>query len=237
MLPWLAHGHISPFLELPKKLTERNLHTYFCSTPINLDSIKPKLSEKYSHSIQLVELNLPSLPELPPHYHTTKGLPPHLNSTLKMAFDMASPSFSNMLKTLKPDLVIYDFLQPWAPSIAYTHNIPAVNFITTGAAMTCFALHAMKNPGEDFPFPELHLHDHMKVRLTNSLEGSSTVHPYINDKERILQSFARSSNIVFDLLSSLIEKKVVPVGPLVEDPVCEEEKAKTIDWLDKKKGP
>ena len=86
------------------------------------------------------------------------------------------------------------------------------------------------------------------TRLTNSLEGSSTVHPYINDKERILQSFARSSNIVLiknfrelegkyiDLLSSLIEKKVVPVGPLVEDPVCEDEKAKTIDWLDKKKG-
>ena len=86
------------------------------------------------------------------------------------------------------------------------------------------------------------------TRLTNSLEGSSTVHPYINDKERILQSFARSSNIVLiknfrelegkyiDLLSSLIEKKVVLVGPLVEDLVCEDEKAKTIDWLDKKKG-
>uniref|UniRef100_A0A7N2LF29 Glycosyltransferase n=1 Tax=Quercus lobata TaxID=97700 RepID=A0A7N2LF29_QUELO len=205
MLPWLAHGHISPSLELSKKLTERSFHIYFCSTPINLDSIKPKLSEKYSHSIQLVELNLPSLPELPPQYHTTKGLPPHLNSTLKMAFDMASPSFSNMLKTLKPDLVIYDFLQPWAPSIAYTHNIPAVNFITTGAAATCFVLHAMKNPGEDFPFPELHLHKYMKGK-------------YI------------------DLLSSLIEKKVVPVGPLVEDPVCEDEKSKTIDWLDKKKG-
>ena len=86
------------------------------------------------------------------------------------------------------------------------------------------------------------------TRLTNSLEGSSTVHPYINDKKRILQSFARSSNIVLiknfrelegkyiDLLSSLIEKKVVLVGPLVEDLVCEDEKAKTIDWLDKKKG-
>lgn len=47
--------------------------------------------------------------------------------------------------------------------------------------MTCFALHAMKNPCEDFPFPE-HLHDYMKVRLTNSVEGSSIVHPYINDK-------------------------------------------------------
>ncbi|KAL4599654.1 hypothetical protein ACB092_11G141800 [Castanea dentata] len=148
MLLWLAHGHISPFLELSKKLS----HIFF---QIWLSTI---------------------------------------------------------------------FLQPWAPSIAYTHNISVVNFITTGVAMTCFALHAMKNPGEDFPFPKLHLHDYMKV------------------------SFARSSNIVLiktfrelggkyiDLLSSLIERKVVPVGPLVEDPVHEDEKAKTIDWLDKKKG-
>ncbi|KAK7852321.1 flavanone 7-o-glucoside 2''-o-beta-l-rhamnosyltransferase [Quercus suber] len=141
-----------------------------------------------------------------------------------MAFDMASPSFSNMLKTLKPDLVIYDFLQPWAPSIAYTHNIPAVKLHNYWSCHDLFCASC-----------------HEKPRLTNSLEGSSTVHPYINDKERILQSFARSSNIVLiktfrelegkyiDLLSSLIEKKVVPVGPLVEDPVHEDEKAKTID--------
>ena len=42
MLPWLAHAHISPFLEPSKKLTERNFHIYFCSTPINLDSHQAK---------------------------------------------------------------------------------------------------------------------------------------------------------------------------------------------------
>jgi hypothetical protein len=78
MLPWIAHGHISPFLELAKKLTKRNFHIFFCSTPINLRPIKEKLPQKYSLSIQFVELHLPSLPELPPHYHTTNGLPPHL---------------------------------------------------------------------------------------------------------------------------------------------------------------
>lgn len=65
MLPWLAHGHISPFLELGKRLSERNFHIYLCSTPVNLSSIKPKISEKYSSSIELVELHLPSLPDLP----------------------------------------------------------------------------------------------------------------------------------------------------------------------------
>lgn len=96
MLPWLAHGHISPFLELAKRLTKRNFHIYMCSTPVNLNSIKKSVTEKYSQSIELVELHLPSLPNLPPYYHTTNGLPPHLMNTLKIAFEMSSPNFSKL---------------------------------------------------------------------------------------------------------------------------------------------
>ncbi|KAE8038761.1 hypothetical protein FH972_011237 [Carpinus fangiana] len=131
MLPWIAHGHISPFLELAKKLTRRNFHIFFCSTPINLQ----KLPQKYSLSIQFVELHLPSLPELPPHYHTTNGLPPHLAPTLKKAFDMGSQNFSAILKSLSPDLLVYDFIQQWAPSLALSQNIPAVEFLPTSATM------------------------------------------------------------------------------------------------------
>ena len=112
MLPYLAHGHITPFLELAKKLTHKNFHIYFCSTPVNLNSIRPKLSEhpnnNYSNSIELVELHLPTTPELPHQYQTTKDLPPHLITTLIKAFPMSRPSFTNILETLKPDLVIYD---------------------------------------------------------------------------------------------------------------------------------
>ena len=73
MLPWLAHGHISPFLELAKNLAQRNFHILFCSTPINL---KPT-GENYelTNSIQFIDLHLPPSEELPPHFHTTKDLP------------------------------------------------------------------------------------------------------------------------------------------------------------------
>lgn len=83
MLPWLAYGHLSPFLEMAKKFSRRNFYIYFCSPPVNLRFIQGKLTEEDSHSIKLVELHLPSMPELPPHYHTSKDLPPHLMSTLK----------------------------------------------------------------------------------------------------------------------------------------------------------
>lgn len=190
MFPWLAHGHVSPFLELAKKLTNtrRNFSIYFCSTPVNLNSIKPKLSPKYSCSIQFVELNLLSLPELPPHCHTTKGLPPHLVPKLKEAFDMASPSFFNILKTLKPDLLVYDLMQPWAPVLASSLNIPAVHFLCTSASMVSCTLHLLKKPGEDFPFPSIYLKGYMKAKFGQMLESSSAS-DRPKDSDRVLQCF------------------------------------------------
>ncbi|GAV83746.1 UDPGT domain-containing protein [Cephalotus follicularis] len=240
MLPWLAHGHISPFLELAKKLTNRNFLIYFCSTPINLNSIKPKLSSKYSFSIQLVELHLPSLPELPPHYHTTNGLPLHLMNTLKTAFDMASPSFLNILKTLKPDLLICDHLQPWAPSLASSLNIPAIIFPTNSAIMMAFSLHHAKNPGEEFPFPSININDDM-VKSINFLHSASNG---LTDMDRVLQCLERSSNTMLlktfrqleakyvDYSSALLKKKIVLAGPLVQVPDNEDEKIEIIKWLD-----
>ncbi|WMV53561.1 hypothetical protein MTR67_046946 [Solanum verrucosum] len=151
MLPWLAHGHINPFLELAKKLASKNFHIYLCSTPVNLNSIKKRVREKYSQSIELIELHLPSLPDLPPHHHTTNGLPPHLMNTLKTAFELASPNFSKILQTLQPDLVIHDYNQPWVTDSASSMNIPAVQFPTFSATVVALAIHMSENTKEKFP--------------------------------------------------------------------------------------
>ena len=243
MFPWLAHGHISPFLQLAKKLSKRNFSIYFCSTPVNLDPIKGKLSESYSLSIQLVKLHLPSLPELPPQYHTTNGLPPHLMPTLKMAFDMASPNFSNILKTLHPDLLIYDFLQPWAPAAASSLNIPAVQFLSTGATLQSFLAHRHRKPGIEFPFQEIHLPDYEIGRLNRFLEPSAG---RISDRDRANQCLERSSKFsliktfreieakYLDYVSDLTKKKMVTVGPLLQDPEDEDEATDIVEWLNKK---
>ncbi|XP_059628415.1 UDP-glucosyltransferase 29-like [Cornus florida] len=243
MLPWLAHGHISPFLELAKRLADRNFHIYFCSTPINLSSIRKRLPEKYSHLIQLVELHLPSMPELPPHYHTTNGLPTHLMPTLKDAFEMASPTFSNILRTLNPDLVIYDYNQQWAPAISSSLDIPAVQFQPTGAVMASLAFHMLDKRGENYPFPEIPLRNFESLKPRQSPESSENDSKEI---DRFLEATKRSCNIILiktfteiegkyiEYLSKLTGKKTVPVGPLVEEPVNENEHTEIIQWLDMK---
>lgn len=185
MLPWLAHGHISPYFELAKKLAARNFTIHICSTPVNLTSIRPKLPENLSSSIQLDEIHLNLLPELPPQRHTTNGLPPHLMPTLKTAFDMCGPKLDKMVEKLRPDLVVYDFLLPWAPEVAKSRGVPAVCFMSVSAGITSYLVHALNKLNgdevEEFPFENIYLEDDTKHMFDQMMESSSGG---LQDKDR-----------------------------------------------------
>ncbi|PON44778.1 UDP-glucuronosyl/UDP-glucosyltransferase [Trema orientale] len=259
MLPWLAHGHISPYLELAKRLAHRNLHVYFCSTPANLVSVKPKFlsthhqNSVYTTNIEFIEIHLPELPGLPSHLHTTNGLPPHLMPTLKQAFDMsASPNFLGLLEDLGPDLVIYDFIQPWAPLVASQKNIPAVEFLSISASMMSFCFHLVRNSMSDekFPFPAIYLRGHEVGKFVKLLESSANG---VKDKERVEQCSDRSVSVVLLRTSREIEdkyieyvsvlhgndKKIVPVGLLVDDDDHDhdhDDDDQVMKWLKRKEG-
>ncbi|KAH7845206.1 hypothetical protein Vadar_021757 [Vaccinium darrowii] len=243
MLPWLAHDHMSPFLELAKRLKEKNFHIYFCSTKVNLISVEKMLSEKYSHSIQLVELHLPFGPKLPPHYHTTNGLPSHLMPILKMAFQKSKPSFLRILNTLNPDLVMFDFNQPWVSTAASSLNIPSILFLTFGSVFTSFALNFLENPDTGYPFQSIHLHEFEKPAFQAMLEFSPNV---VKDRDLVCESIRLSRDVILiktsreiegeyiDYLSMLASKKIQPVGPLVQEIVDKDEDIEVMRFLWKK---
>ncbi|KAK6933506.1 UDP-glucuronosyl/UDP-glucosyltransferase [Dillenia turbinata] len=247
MLPWLAHGHVSSFLELAKRLAKKNFLIYLCSTPINLKSIENKITQEFSHSIQLVELQLPALPNLPPHYHTTNGLPPHLMLTLKEAFELSSENFSFILKELQPNFVLFDFLQPWAATAASSLKIPAAQFFTTGGVTSCFMIHFSRKGSLRFPFSSIYLHDFEEKKISQILNSSSA--NGVRDADKVFEGVQKSTSIVLvksfkeiegkylDHLSILAGKKAIPVGPLVRDFIDDgddEGKASIMEWLDKK---
>nr|GMC92646.1 beta-D-glucosyl crocetin beta-1,6-glucosyltransferase-like [Ipomoea batatas] len=227
MFPWLAHGHICPFLVLAQALTKRNFYIYICSTPVNLSSIKKRISEKDAISIKLVELQLPSLPNLPPHYHTTNGLPPHLMPTLKKALDMAKPGFLNLVHTLKPDLVVYDFLQPWVPAMAAAQGIPAVLFLSTGTAAFSYILYNIGRgyPAEEYPFPEVYLRDHEFITNKRLFEAAEQTDGGVSDGERIDGCLDGSSSIILLKTFRQLEGK---------SPVADGENPEIKEWLDMK---
>ncbi|XP_030526544.2 beta-D-glucosyl crocetin beta-1,6-glucosyltransferase-like [Rhodamnia argentea] len=241
MLPWLAHGHICPLLELAKKLSQRNFHIFLCSSPVNLSSIKIPL--EYCSTIEPVELHVPPLPDLPPRYHTTRGLPPHLMSTLRMAFDMAGPNLSVIIDDCKPDLVIFDYLLRWAPEVARSRGIPAVGFSTGAAGMNSYIFHFIKRPDDEYPFKELSLKDYWIAKYRNQMKQAPTY--CMGATEKIVRCNDQSAGLIFmkgirelegkyiDYLRDLSGKKVVLVGPLVEEPV-QEDGNHIIEWLDQK---
>ncbi|KAI3469435.1 hypothetical protein Pfo_026098 [Paulownia fortunei] len=244
MFPWLAHGHVFPYLELAKNLSKKNFHIFFCSTAINLSSISDNLEQSSSGlSVHLVELQLPSLPELPPQYHTTKNVPPHLMPKLFEAFRMSSSSFSTIISSLKPDMLIYDVFQPWAVTMASSLGIPAIHFATTGATAYSFYHHPLTYWSLAFPYDAIYLRDYERKAL-QALVLSDLRDK--NDQDSAFSHFRQSCDIVLmktcrgiegkyiDYLSVLCKKKVVPVGPLVSQAENEENHSEIMQWLSKK---
>ncbi|KAF3433423.1 hypothetical protein FNV43_RR24525 [Rhamnella rubrinervis] len=247
MLPWLAHGHVSPFLELAKKLSDKNFYIYLCSTPVNLKPVRESLAnQNKTYSIQLVDLHLPNaFPQLPPRYHTTKNLPPNLMNTLKAAFDGAKPAFGEILKTLKPNLVVYDFIQAWAPAVAENHNIKSVLFLAGCAASVAYMVfYSRNNPTVQYPFPALDFPEIERQKMAQFM------HMYtangLTNFERFSECVARSTKMVLiktlsdievehiDFLSGFLGKEMVPVGPIVQEPTNNGNDSVFMDWLNKK---
>ncbi|KAL1816642.1 hypothetical protein ACET3Z_019216 [Daucus carota] len=248
MSPFLGYGHIMPFVELAKKLSQTNdFCSYICSTPANLNSIRTKLSTSDLSSIQLVDLHLQSSPELPPHYHTTNGLPKHLHVNLYKAFKMSQPDFFEIMKNTKPHLVLYDAFQPWVPDMASSLGIPGVYFHVSSAVSTAFFYSFVKiciRCQEPFPFPAIFLRPGEIKRMLATTPVDPTVLDPVGpcldkSKDCILTKTCNDiEDKYLDYLSKLTNKKVIPVGLLNDqrkqqsDDSC----AEMIKWLDSKEN-
>nr|AEQ33588.2 putative UDP-glucose:flavonoid glucosyltransferase [Ginkgo biloba] len=265
MFPWLAHGHISPFLELSMRLAGRGITVSFCSTPSNINSIKRTLQshddgETALNSINLVELPLPLVDGLGPSHETTASLPPHLMPLLKKAFDSLETSFGMLLQRLSPDCVIHDFLQPWTSPVASKFGIPSLTFVPCSAVVVAYFLCAVKGKDseqvtvEDLINP-LDFPSSSTVRL-HQFEALQTLNMYkrnretgISDCERLqgcankcsaiaVKTFPEIEGKFLRLLESLTGKHVVALGPLLtKQPSsnASEQDSKCLAWLDRQK--
>ncbi|CAL5061079.1 unnamed protein product [Urochloa decumbens] len=234
MFPWLAHGHITPYLELARRLTSAANHgdldvtVHLVSTPANLAS----LAHRQTDRIRFVPLHLPALPDLPPALHTTKHLPPRLMPVLKRACDLAAPRFGALLDDLRPDVLLYDFLQPWAPLEAAARGVPAAHLSTCSAAATSFFAHLLGASGDRvFPCEAMRLGTpEEEAKYTELFVLREDPGALVSERDRLLLSLARSSGFVavktcaeierpyMDYLSELLGgKEIVPVGPLLVD--------------------
>eukprot|EP00257_Ricinus_communis_P022964 XP_015582829.2 LOW QUALITY PROTEIN: UDP-glycosyltransferase 91A1-like [Ricinus communis] len=137
MFPWLAFGHMIPWLEFAKLLAEKGHRISFISTPKNIDRL-PKIPPMLVTSINYVRIPLPSLQGLPPNAEATMDLPPSKVRHLKKAVDMLQQPMTHLLESLAPDWVLFDFAPYWIPSVAAKLGIKSAFFTICTATMVAF---------------------------------------------------------------------------------------------------
>lgn len=108
MFPWLAFGHVLPYLELSKLMAQEGHRISFISTPRNIDRL-PELPPDLRPRIDLVKFPVPKVDGLPENAEATTDLPGEKLPSLKKAFDDLHQPMTRFLETSHPDWIIYDF--------------------------------------------------------------------------------------------------------------------------------
>ncbi|CAK9135570.1 unnamed protein product [Ilex paraguariensis] len=138
MFPWLAFGHMIPYLELTKIIAQKGHKVSYVSTSRNIDRL-PKLPPNLSPFIDFVKLPLPHVENLPENAEATIDVPYNKVKYLKIAYDGLKEPMTQFLKTSSPDCVFYDFAPYWLGSIADELNVSSAFFSIFTAACLAFA--------------------------------------------------------------------------------------------------
>ncbi|XP_042520437.1 crocetin glucosyltransferase 3-like [Macadamia integrifolia] len=139
MLPFMARGHMIPFLALAKQIAERTHFTItIVSTPLNIQQLRSTASP--SSTITFAELPFCSLDHgLPTNSENTDSLPSSHITTLFIASQTLEPSFHRLISDMfqqegrTPLCIISDVFMSWAVNVARSFETPHFTFTTGGA--------------------------------------------------------------------------------------------------------
>ncbi|KAM7505309.1 hypothetical protein LguiB_004213 [Lonicera macranthoides] len=137
MLPWLAFGHILPYLELAKFITQKGHKVSFISTTRNIERLR-EIAPNLSSLITLVKLTLPTVDHLPAGAEATMDIKTADHQYLKKAADGLEPELTQFLKKSRPDWIIYDFFAHWLSPVAGKLGISRAYFTITSAWFLAF---------------------------------------------------------------------------------------------------
>ncbi|KAG5574531.1 hypothetical protein H5410_054665 [Solanum commersonii] len=137
VFPWLAFGHMIPYLELSKLIAQKGHKISFISTPRNIDRL-PKLPPNLTPFLNFVKLPMPHVEKLPENAEATIDLPYEQVKYLKLAHDALEESMAKFLEDSDIDFILFDFASYWIPSIASKFNIPTGYFSIFIAAVLGF---------------------------------------------------------------------------------------------------
>lgn len=137
LLPFMAHGHLIPFLALARKFQESTRFTVtIATTPLNLRYIRSAAAGG-SPEIRLAELSFRSADHgLPPDTENTENLPLsqivslfHASTSLKGPVERLVEEI-NVREGRLPACLVFDVFLGWAVEIGRKFGIKNISFST-----------------------------------------------------------------------------------------------------------
>ncbi|CAJ2670694.1 unnamed protein product [Trifolium pratense] len=236
VFPWLAFGHISPFFELAKLIAQKGHKISFISTPRNMKRLS-KLPQNLQPLVNLIELPLPHIENLPKNAEATMDIPTHIVPYLKKAFDSLQQPLIEFLEKSKPDCFIYDFAPYWLPPILSKLGILSIFFSIYSAFGMSFAV--------EFILGRKSNDDESILSAVNYEQNESGFSDMLRVKETLfgadfiaIRSCMEIEGKYLESLENLSKKKVIPVGLLPPSLQFSEDKKHEnwytiFKWLDK----
>ncbi|CAN1192496.1 UDP-glycosyltransferase 91C1 [Linum perenne] len=256
VFPWLAMGHLIPFLHLSKLLAQKGHKIHFISTPRNISRL-PELPRRLSDQITFLPFPLPPVPGLRPGAESTMDIPYNQQQLLKKAFDSLRLPLTELLRKLNPDWVIYDYASHWLPSAAAAAGGVGgcVFFSLFTAATLCFVGPPgggdSRRSAEDLTvIPDwVPIESNVKYRLhevTKYVEKTEEDSSGPSDVTRFIVAMEESDALIvrsspefepewFHLLGQLHKKTIIPIGFLPQEDENGVVMGEIGDWLDKQR--
>jgi hypothetical protein len=250
LFPWLAFGHMIPYLELAKRLAARGHAVTFLSTPRNVARLPPVPAD-LSPRVHLVALPAPVVDGLPEGAESTADVPPEMNELIKKAVDGLAAPFAAFLADAvaddggrRPDWIVMDFCHHWLPAIAEAHGVPCAAFLIVQPTAIAFlgprwaqAAHP-RTTLEDFAAPPRWCSSFPSAIAYRRHEAGWAVDAFrpnasgVSDIERMWQIIERTRFTiyrscdevepgVFALLTDLFHKPAVPAGVLLQPDIAD----------------
>ncbi|ESQ33493.1 hypothetical protein EUTSA_v10007607mg [Eutrema salsugineum] len=238
MFPWLAMGHLLPFLRLSKLLAQKGHKVLFISTPRNIKRL-PKLPSNLSSSITFVSFPLPAFPGSTPGSECSMDVSFNKQQSLKSSFDLLQLPLTKFLRDSSPDWVVYDYASHWLPQVAAELGISKAFFSLFNAASLCFLgppsllIDNFRSKPEDFtvvppwiPFHSNIAYRYHEITLVGDKKEKDTTG--VSDPVRFGYSISNCDAVFvhsspefepewLGLLQELYQKPVFPTGFLPTD--------------------
>ncbi|KAF3683443.1 UDP-glycosyltransferase 79B6 [Capsicum chacoense] len=250
MFPWLAFGHLIPYINLSNELAKRG-HKISFLLPKRA-GIRLQNLNLYPHLITFHKLTIPHVDGLPYGAETTADVPGSLETLLATAMDELYDEIKSFLENLKPHFVFFD-LAHWIPELAqqiggiktvfYLNVCPAAAHLPPDKTtfMTSTAAELVKPP-PGYPSTtvvlrecEAKLLSFQFIEYGKGLTFCERVQTTLTGCDAIALKTCREIEGTFgDFAATQSEKPVLYTGPVLPEPKNESlEEPGLSNWLQK----